>query len=228
MIKKQEVISKLIKKEPRYRVTATLLNSWQRIFDAKDDVKESENDTISYEDKVLAEMEKRKLEFINLLNRLPVEDNEYMRKGREYENLVCNGGEPEFSPIVEGGAFQVALIKDVMIDNVPIRLYGVLDVLKGGRIMDIKRVVRYQTHKYKKSHQHPMYLFLVPEAIDFTYLICDDNIDSKNEEKRETAHHYENYIRENCEDILQVVSQFLSWLKVNNLFDTFINKWKTY
>ena len=228
MIKKQAVISQLTKKEPRYRVTPTLLNSWQRIFDAKDDVKESEKDEMSLEDKITLEMEKRKEEFINLLNRIPVEDNIYMQKGREFEDTVCAGNDPEFSPIVENGAFQVTLTKDVMIDNVPIRLYGVLDVLKAGRIMDIKRVVRYQTQKYKKSHQHPMYLFLMPEAIDFTYLICDDNVDSNDELKRKSAYHYENYIRENCEDILQVVSQFLSWLKANNLFEIFTDKWKSY
>lgn len=228
MIKKQAVISQLAKKEPRYRVTATLLNSWQRIFDAKDDVREAEKDEISLEDKIVLEMKKRKTEFINLLNRIPVEDNIYMQKGRAFEDLVCAGNEPEFSPIVDGGAFQVTLTKDVIIDNVPIRLYGVLDVLKAGRIMDIKRVSRYQTHKYKNSHQHPMYLFLMPQAIDFTYLICDDNVDSNDELKRKSAYHYENYIRENCEDILQVVSQFLSWLKANDLFDIFTDKWKAY
>lgn len=228
MIKKQAVISQLTKREPRYRITPTLLNSWQRIFDAKDEVKESEKDEISLEDKITLEMEKRKEEFINLLNRIPVEDNIYMQKGREFEDLVCNGRDPEFSPIVEGGAFQVTLTKDVTIDNVPIRLYGVLDVLKAGRIMDIKRVGRYQTQKYKKSHQHPMYLFLMPQAIDFTYLVCDDNVDSNDELKRKSAYHYEHYIRENCEDILQVVSQFLSWLKVNDLFTIFTDKWKSY
>lgn len=228
MIKKQAVISQLTKKEPRYRVTATLLNSWQRIFDAKDDVKESEKDEMSLEDKIVLEMEKRKEEFINLLNRVPVPDNIYMQKGREFEDVVCAGNDPEFSPIVTGGAFQVTLTKDVDIDNVPIRLYGVLDVLKAGRIMDIKRVTRYQTHKYKHSHQHPMYLFLMPQALDFTYLICDDNVESGDELKRKSAYHYENYIRENCEDILQVVSQFLSWLKANDLFEIFTDKWKAY
>jgi hypothetical protein len=209
----------------RYRVTATLLNSWQRIFDAKYDVKESEKDEISFEAKVQTEMENRTEEFINLLKRIPTPDNEYMRKGREFENIVCTGGDPEFSPIVNNGAFQVTVQREVDIDGVPLTLYGVLDVLKAGRIMDIKRVVRYSCGKYKNSHQHSMYLYLVPEALDFTYLICDDNIESDNLEKRYSAYHYENYVRENSEDILQVISQFLSWLKANNLFDIYIQKW---
>lgn len=228
MIKSQKDLLNLNKKNVFYRVTPTLLNSWQRIFDAKYDVKEGEKDEISYEDKLSIEMEKRKQEFINLLNRIPTPDNEYMRKGREFENLVCFGRDPMFSPIVAGGAFQVTLTKDVFVDNIPIRLYGVLDVLKAGRIMDIKRVVTYKQNKYKTSHQHPMYLYLAPNAIDFTYLVCDDNVEKEDPEKKEKAYHLEHYVRENCEDILQVVSQFLSYLKANDLFHIFVSKWATY
>ena len=209
----------------RYRVTATLLNSWQRIFDAKYDVKESEKDEVSLETKIQAEMDNRKEEFIKLLKRIPTPDNEFMKKGREFEDIVCRGGDPEFSPVVNNGVFQVKVQRDVDIDGVPLTLYGVLDVLKAGRIMDIKRVVRYSYGKYKTSHQHSMYLFLVPEALDFTYLICDDNIESDNLEKRYSAYHYENYIRENSEDILTTISQFLSWLKANDLFHLFIQNW---
>lgn len=228
MIKKQKDILSMPKTTPHYRITTTLLNQWQRIFEAEDFVKESENDTMSYEDKVNVEVEKRTREFLDLLNRIPTPDNEAMRKGREYERYVCEGLDKEFSPIVNGGAFQVKATKDIVVDGVPIRMYGVLDVLKAGRIMDIKRVGQYKYPKYKTSHQHAMYLFLIPSAIDFTYLICDDNIDSKNEEKRNESHHYENYRRENCEDIVLVVSQFLSWLKANNLFEVYTQNWAMY
>lgn len=225
MIKSQKDLLNLNKKMPSYRITATLLNSWQRIFDAKYDVKESEKDEISYDDKLTIEMEKRKQEFVNLLNRIPTPDNEYMKRGREFEDLVCSGGEPVFSKYVKDGAFQVTVTKNVMVDNVPITLYGVLDVLKKSRIMDIKRVSRYTSGKYKTSHQHTMYLFLVPNAIDFTYLICDDNIENKDIEKREKAYHLEHYVRENCEDILQVISTFITWLKANDLFEVYTQKW---
>lgn len=228
MIKKQKDILSMPKTMPHYRITTTLLNSWQRIFDAQNDVKESEKDDISYEDKVILEVEKRKQEFINLLNRIPTPDNEFMKKGREFERLVCAGLDEEFSPIVKGGAFQVTLTKDIFVDGIPIRMYGVLDVLKGGRIIDIKRVVQYKYPKYKTSHQHAMYLFLVPSAIDFTYCVADDNIEHKDEEKRKNGYHYENYRRENCEDITMVVSQFLSWLKANNLFEIYTQNWAMY
>lgn len=225
MIKKQSVISQLSKKETRYRITATLLNSWQRIFDAKYDVKESEKDEISFEDKVVLEMQKREQEFLNVLRRVKTPPNEFMLKGIEFEDKVCKGMDEVFSPIVMGGAYQVTLTKNVIVDNVPLTLYGVLDVLKAGRIMDIKRVIKYSTGKYKTSHQHPMYLFLAPQALDFTYLICDDNVDSRDEIKKKSAYHYENYVRENCEDILQVISQFISWLKSKGYFDIYIQNW---
>lgn len=226
MIKKRNDIQLVSKKPTRYRITATLLNSWQYIWDCKDYVFESENDQICYEDKLALAREKAKQDFVNYLNRIPIEDNEAMRKGREFEDLVCKGYDIKFSPIVKNGAFQVKLTKDVNICGLPITLYGILDVLKGGRIMDIKRVGRYQYPKYKNSHQHSMYLELAPNAIDFTYLICDDNVDSKNEEKRNDAYHFENYVRENCENIIEVCERFINWLKANDLLEIFLEKWQ--
>ena len=227
MINKRENILITQTKPQRYRITATLLNSWQWIWDCVDYVVETENDELSKEDKILIAQGKAKSEFVNVLKRIPIPDNENMRLGREYENKVCNGLDEVFSPIVEGGAFQVTVTKEVDILGVPITLYGVLDVLKGGRIYDIKRIRKnYKYPKYKTSHQHSMYLYLVPQSLDFTYLMCDDRIDSKNEEIRAKAHNTEHYLRENTEDIITVCTQFIMWLKSNDLFDIFIENWK--
>ena len=226
MIKKRNVIQSLSKKETRFRITATLLNSWQYIWDCKNYVFEKEDDDMSYEDKLALTQEKAKQAFVDYLNRIPIEDNEAMRKGREYEDLVCKGYDEVVSQIVKNGAIQVKLTRDVTIEGVPITLYGILDVLKGGRIMDIKRVGRYQYPKYKTSHQHSMYLYLAPNAIDFTYLICDDGIESKDEQKRKDAHKLEHYTRENTEDIIKVCEDFINWLRANDLFNVFIEKWQ--
>lgn len=216
MIKKQKDMLLIPKKKQRYRITATLLNAWQYIWDCKKYVKESENDEICYEDKLAIAQEKAKNDFINILNRIPIPDNEAMKKGREYESLVYADGDEEFSPIIENGAFQVTLTKNIEIDNIPIVLYGVLDVLKKGRIYDIKRVGIYKFPKYKSSHQHAMYLELCPNAIDFTYLVCDDK----------GNHWYENYIRENSENIIDIVREFISYLKANDLLEIFKSKWQ--
>jgi len=208
-------MSSLPKREKVYEITATLLNQWQRIFDAAKYVKESESDTVAFETKVAEAQAKAKEEFVNTLRRVPVPENEAIIKGREYEKKVCDGLDEEFSPIIENGEFQAAYRKKIVVSGVNVMLYGILDVLKAGRIYDIKRVGRYQYPKYKTSHQHPMYFALVPNAIDFTYLVCDDN----------GEHHYENYLQCNCEDITVTIATFLSWLKANDLWDEFGAYW---
>lgn len=211
MIKKAESISQIPKKKLYYRLTPTLLNSWSNIFNCEDYVQDKEDDDISYEDKVAKKMQEAKQEFINMLNRIPIPDNEYMKRGREFEKEVCEGRDEEFSPIVEKGAFQVTLTKKIEVNNIPILLYGVLDVLKAGRIIDIKRVKQFRYPKYKKSHQHAIYLELVPEAIDFTYIVRSDNGKSD----------FENYNRNNIENIYNVISDFLSYLIANDLFEIY-------
>ena len=60
MIKSQEDISKKTSEPVRYRITATLLNSWQYIYDAEDIYyTDDEEKGISAEDKLAAEKEKR-------------------------------------------------------------------------------------------------------------------------------------------------------------------------
>lgn len=218
MIKKAESISLVPKKNPYYRVTTTFLNAFTNMWECEKYVVESEDDVISYEDKVALKMQEARQEFINMIYRIPIPDNIYMQRGREFEDKVCKGLDEEFSPIVENGAFQVLATKKVKVAGEPILLYGILDVLKAARIIDIKRVVRYKYPKYNTSNQHPMYLELVPEALDFTYIIRDDAGNS----------HYENYVRENCGDIYSVISDMISWLKANNLWEVFTQKYVMY
>lgn len=216
MIKSQRDTSQLPKTEPTLYVTATLLNSWQRIWDAKNWVRESEDDTVAVEDKIEEAMEKAKAEFIDCLNRVPIPDNEAMKKGREYEQAVYDGKDDVFSPIVENGEFQAAYTKQVNINGLNIMLYGILDCLKAGRIYDIKRVGHYQSRKYLTSHQHPMYFALVPKARDFCYLVMDDKGD----------HHIERYEPCNCENVEDVIAEFITWLQSNDLFKTYTEKWR--
>lgn len=215
MIKPKSVMSSLPKATPSYQITATLLNSWQRIFDVPKFVRESEDDEIAYEDKVADAMEAAKAEFMSYLSGIEVPDTEAMRKGREYEADVYAGKDPEFSPIVDGGEFQAEFSRRIEVNGMKIVLYGFLDCLKAGRIYDIKRVGRYSYPKYKTSHQHAMYFALVPNAIDFTYLVMDDS----------GKHHYERYEPCNCEDVTDVVARFLSWLEGNGAMDTFKANW---
>lgn len=215
MIKRTEHTQSKPKQEPIYEITASLLNQWERIFIAKDYVKESEDDVISLEEKQQNKTQEAYQEFVDTLRRVPRPTTEAMQKGIDYEAGVYKNQDEIFSPIVEYGEFQAPYRKLERINGMNIMLYGILDCLKAGRIYDIKRVGRYSSGKYKDSHQHPMYLYLVPEARDFIYLVCDDRGD----------HHIERYERCNCEDIIQTVSTFLTWLKSNDLLDDYKANW---
>ena len=95
-------------------------------------------------------------------------------------------------------------------------MIGLITVLKGGVIYDIKRVTKYAPQKYLKSYQHPAYFELFPIAKQFTYLVYDDT------EKL----HTETYYKDECVNIEGVIADFIRWLKENDLFDVFVSKWK--
>ena len=63
-----------------------------------------------------------------------------------------------------------------------------------------------------------MYLYLSPTSLDFTYIIMDDK----------SNRHIEKYERCNCEDIIEVISEFLNWLESRDLLETYKQNWLTY
>ena len=197
----------------RYLITPSLLNSWAYMWDCADGVKEKENDTICLEDKKVLAQEKAFNEFIKTLNREPIEDNFFMKQGRDFEE-ECYQGNTCVSPIIKGGAFQISKAKDVSINGMNFVLYGRLDVLKGGIIYDIKRVMRYAPQKYFKSYQHGFYLELFDNAYEFDYLVYDG-----------TQLHIETYYRDQCVDLKEVIKTFMIWLEEHRLLDTYKAKW---
>ena len=136
----------------RYLITPSLLNSWAYIWTCVDGVREAESDKVCLEDKKADAQEKALQDFLKTLNREPIEDNFFMRQGREFED-ACYRGETCVSPIIKGGAYQIVGTKDITIDGIRFLMYGRLDVLKGGIIYDIKRVMKYVPQKYLKSYQ---------------------------------------------------------------------------
>lgn len=208
MTKKKESLNRLL-------ITPSLLNSWLYIWNCVDNVRESEKDEICLEDKILDTQAKAKEDFINTLNRIKTPPNQYMQMGIDYEE-ECYKGNTDVSPIIKGGAYQIVGMKNETIDGIDFLLYGRLDVLKGGIIYDIKRVMKYSVQKYFKSCQHSFYFELFGRAYQFTYLIYDGN-----------RLHTETYYREDCVDIKQVISNFIRWLKENDLFEIYKEKWKS-
>ena len=152
-------------KSKKIRLTQSLLSSWEWMY-KKDD---------GYED------------FLRTLNREPKQATQAMLDGIQFENVLNNVLKGEelptshewYAPITEmveelwGAQQQVNLYADTEVDGQRILLHGILDYLKAGHIYDCKFSKRYELNKYLNSPQTPMYLALVPEAFDFTYIISD-------------------------------------------------------
>lgn len=201
--------------EERYLITPSLLNSWAYIWECVDYVRENENDEISYDDKCSNAIEKAKNDFIVTLNRLKTPPNEYMLRGIQYEEDSYKGL-TRASPYVKGGQYQVVGMKNIEVDGVKFLLYGRLDCLKGGVISDIKRVSNYSAPKYKTSFQHVAYFELFPKAYEFDYLIDDGN-----------KLHIESYYPDDVTPIRYGISDFIKWLKANNLWELYKEKWRS-
>lgn len=116
--------------------------------------------------------------------------------------------------IVRGGQFQLKARKPVNVSGMEFVLFGKLDVLKAGSIYDIKFSKSYDRGKFFGSTQHPMYLELVPEAQDFTYLVSN-GVDVWTE----------SYTREETRSIFPVIADFTGWLKSQGLFQIYAEKW---
>ena len=197
-----------------YRITPSLLNSWGYIYQASEFTREAQSDEICLEDKQALATEKALESFVKTLSRVKEPPTEAMQRGIDFE-AECYAGNTCVSPIVEGGAFQIGCKKRINVDGMEFELYGILDVLKGGIIYDIKRVGRYNIQKYLHSYQHDFYLMLFPQAYQFTYLAYDGK-----------QLHTETYYPHNPEDkIIQGIRSFIEFLKAHDLLDLYKEKW---
>lgn len=199
----------------RYLITHSLLSSW--LYAMRDD---------PYED-ATTERDPYK-EFLDTLNRVPREPTEAMQNGIDFEDTVMSfirgvpnlGGKwddaaERIAQIVNGGQFQYKAKKPVAVRGTEFLLFGKLDVLKAGSIYDIKFSKSYDRGKYFDSTQHPMYLELVPEAQDFSYLISN-GLDVWTE----------SYAREETRSIIPVIADFADWLNAQGLFPVYAGKWE--
>jgi hypothetical protein len=200
MIKSKENIQSKDSSEDRYLITTSLLNSWAYIFNAEDEEKS----------------QKALNEFINSLNKIPIATNFFMQRGIDFEDECVEGKVPGISEVIKDGVFQAVAMKDVKIHGTNVLMYGRLDCLKAGKIYDIKRVSKYETQKYYNSYQHHFYMELIPEALEFHYLINDGD-----------KTYWESYTRDEKKDIISVIASFYKWLKDNNLWETYKLKWKS-
>ena len=202
----------------RYLMTHSLLASW--LYVMMEDPYESEEKSRDYY-----------AEFLDVLNRVPTPTTKAMQNGIDFEALVtriANGAElqadknnewyeaaAKVAGIVRGGQFQYKAKKTVTVGGIEFLLYGRLDVLKAGTIYDIKFPKKYDKGKYFSSTQHPLYLKLIPEAREFTYLISNG-----------TDVWTETYTPTETRSIFPVISDFTDWLVDHDLWKTYAEKWE--
>lgn len=181
-------------------LTQTLINSWLYLYQVDGEYYEK-----CYQD------------FLKTLKRIPLEDNEIFARGREFEKQVINGEYKEIYDIIKGGSYQVSKKKELVVDNLDFTVYGIADFIKNGVIYDTKRVNQYELQKYQYSSQHLIYLYLFDDCYEFTYLIVD-NSDTTYEET---------YKRNDLTITIEnLIHNFISFLKENNLFNIYLENWK--
>ena len=197
-----------------YIVTHSLLSAW--LYAMRDNpYEDATTERDSYQ------------EFLQTLRKEPGEQTEAMQNGIEFEDLVTdivNGNADtghkwyeaasNVARIVKGGWLQYKAKKELVVSGIKILLYGRLDVLKAGEIIDIKFSKSYDRGKYIDSTQHPVYMELIPEADRFTYLISNGS-----EVWTET------YRRDETPDIVTIIEAFLAYLMENDLWEVYTSHW---
>jgi hypothetical protein len=191
----------------KVRITQSLLSAWEWSFKTDD----------GWDD------------FIAALNREKKQPTQAMLDGIRFENCLNNvlKGEPiyqdnewynvlvEMSCELQGAQQQVSLFQDCEVDGQPFLLHGVLDYLREGHIWDCKFSKTYHLNKYLTSPQTPMYMALVPEARDFTYIISDGKYVYR-----------EKYPRDIVPPIEPTIYNFMQYLKKHGLWEVYCEKWR--
>lgn len=193
----------------RVRITKTLLDSWLWI-PKKDDGYEAFLKTLRREKTPPTAAMLDGIRFENVLNNtldgVPIEPD------HEWYNPIT-----EMAAELDGSVQQVNLYANTTVDGVPFLLHGVLDYLREGHIWDCKYSKRYELNKYYWEHtsQTAMYLALVPEAFDFTYIISDGKYVYR-----------EKYPRDIVPPIEITIKNYMIFLDRMNLVDIYIENWR--
>lgn len=184
----------------KYLITPSLLNSWKYAIS-------QDNDYGNLED------------FKKVLSREPMESNEAIELGFQYEEFMIENYEP-----TKNGCYQVKLSKDITTNTGDYLLHGRLDCLKAGKITDYKYTGSYDVGKFYNNYQTPIYLELEPNARKIEYLVCNNYREGKTLEELNIYH--EVYRRDEIHiDIKQEIDNFINWLKANKLLDLYHEKW---
>lgn len=194
---------------PKVRITKSLLDSWLWAF-KRDDGWDDFLSVLHREKKPPTQAMLDGTRFENVLNN--VLNGETLPADHEWVSVIA-----EMSKDLYGAQQQVTLFQDCEVNGQPFLLHGVLDYLRAGSIWDCKFTKNYHLNKYfwEGTSQTAMYLALVPEARDFTYIISDGKYVYR-----------ERYPRDIVPPIEPTINQFMQFLKKHELWDVYCEKWR--
>ena len=194
---------------PKLRITKSLLDSWLWAF-KREDGWDDFLSTLHREKKPPTQAMLDGTRFENVLNN--VLKGEAIPADHEWASVIT-----EMSKDLYGAQQQVVLFSDCEVNGQPFLLHGVLDYLLAGSIWDCKFTKNYHLNKYfwEGTSQTSMYLALVPEARDFTYIISDGNYVYR-----------EKYPRDIVPPIEPIINNFMQYLKKHGLWKVYCEKWR--
>lgn len=200
-------------------ITQTLLSAWLYTYTCQEGC---EDDAFN--------------DFLRTLRREPTEQTDAMKDGIQFENGVYalmrdpqdltvypqwRAASKRLADFLRGGQVQVRVQRELSIGSDQYLLYGICDVVKAGHIYDLKFTTKSMTSaelagKYLGSPQHPAYLYCLPEALDFTYLVSDGN-----------DIYTEVYDRRHTSPITEIIDGFRTDLRYRGLDDTYKEYWQS-
>lgn len=200
----------------RYLITQTLLNAWGYTFDCAE----------SCRDDAMAD-------FIATLNREKREPTKAMLDGIAFETAVYaeahhqprreypkwENGIKRVAAYIGNAPVQVKAQRELEVDGQTFLVYGILDALSAGVILDVKFSSKSFANvelagKYLNSAQHSAYFYVVPEAHQFQYVVSDGE-----------DMYIETYCREDAVYIGDIVHNFMQSLDLMGLTDVYKEKW---
>ena len=193
----------------KVRITKSLLDSWLWAF-KRDDGWDDFLSVLHREKKPPTQAMLDGTRFENVLNN--VLNGETIAEDHEWYSVIT-----EMSKQLKGSQQQVTLFQDCEVNGQLFLLHGVLDYLHAGSIWDCKFTKNYHLNKYfwEGTSQTAMYLALVPEARDFTYIISDGKYVYR-----------ERYTRDIVPPIEPTINNFMQYLKKHGLWEVYCEKWR--
>lgn len=196
----------------RYLLTQSLLNSWlyqYKCFDGyEDQAHQSFLDTLNRKRSPTTDAQQRGIDFESMVYDICDKKGDVSNKWYESASKIADS--------VRGARRQFVGMKNITVSGVDLLLYGRFDALKAGVIYDIKFTTKYSVGKFFDSPQHPMYMEILPEANEFTYLVSNG------------SHVWsETYRKDEIKPITDTIKAFFDYLDVARLTDVYRDKWRS-